>query len=135
VAAPYVIQAITSDVSGPMAPGQRVSITLQCTATGVGDASQAVVGARVWALPEERVVFATNATAHNITLPPAGPFKLEITLDMNVGPGLYRLQSVVWQRSGGAEWQRGGAVVVRVEENLRAFGSTYLNPQVRLLPD
>lgn len=132
--APFLIESLACDVSGPLACGDRISLTLQGRATGVGDPAQALVGVRVWALPGERVVFATNATAHGLTLPAAGPFSLDVSLAMNVGPGLYRLQGVVWDRAGGPDWQRGEAVVVRVRDDQRAFGSAYLEPRVSLRP-
>ena len=58
-----------------------------------------VVGVRVRSLQTGTIVYASGTEAHGIELP-AGPFELDVELEMNVAPGVYAIESSVWQ------WQR-----------------------------
>ena len=109
-------------------------LRLDATATGVAEPDSASLGLRVWALPEERVVFAVNTWASRLELPRTGPFHLDVDLHMNVGPGLYRIQGVVWRRPEGTEWTCGPSLVIRVEHGqLATYGSAWLSPTIRLI--
>jgi len=130
---PFHIESLNVGEKGTLPPGGRLSLTMVARSTGDTDPAEGVLGVRVWALPEERVVFSTNATAHGVALPSRGVFTLSVELHMNVGPGLYRVQGVVWRRAGGDDWQRAGSVIVRVQEDPRSFGPNFLDPQMRLI--
>jgi len=70
-----------------------------------------------------------------VPLPTTVEFDLQVELQMNVGPGLYRVQAVVWRASDGSEWWRGPSVVLRVEGSPLAIGQVYLAPTFRIASD
>ncbi|HEX4936532.1 MAG TPA: ABC transporter ATP-binding protein [Gemmatimonadaceae bacterium] len=129
---PYELTALTTTAASAIRAGDRLPLVLTATATGLEGAGAAIVGVRVWRLPEERVVSATNARAAGIALPTTGTFRLHVTLQMNLGPGLYRVQGVVWRDGDAREWRRGPSLVVRVEESPVNFGTVFLDPTMHL---
>lgn len=111
--------------------GQRLLLRLHGRVTG--DPCGAILGVRIAALPREEVVFATNTLWCGVQLEQGG-FELEVDLEANLGPGLYRAQSIVWDAADGKEWLRGPSTVFRVERDRPGFGSTFLDPRMRVIP-
>jgi len=91
-----------------------------------------VLSVRVRSLPDEQHMFATNNVHCGVELPEAGPFRMTVTLDMNVGPGIYRVQPFVWDGIRGRELERGDSVVVRVDRVGVGTGPVNLRPRMRL---
>ncbi len=131
--APVALDGITSPEPGPIPSGARLPLRLDGRLTGVGSPEEVSVGVRVWALPEEHLVFAVNTWACEIDLPDTGSFRLDVELAMNVGPGLYRVQGMVWRRPEGTELLGGPSLTVRVERGRPlTWGSAYLDPRLKL---
>ena len=113
--------------------GERVVLRLRGTAVPRSTEAAIPLGLRVHALPSEEIVFATHTGACGLVLPRAGPFDVEIALDMNVGPGLYRLDAVIGDPLAGRPCARGAAALLRVERASQTAGRTFLNPAMRLI--
>lgn len=130
---PIILDGFANGEPGPISSGDRLAVRLVARRTEVGGAEDASVGVRVWALPDERILFAVNSWACGIDLPDAGRFHMDIDLAMNVGPGLYRIQGVVWRRPEGTELLRGPSLLVRVEPGQPpTYGPAFLDPRLRL---
>jgi len=76
----------------------------------------------------------TGATAHSVTgfqrdvpIPVAGEFKYRVTLQMNVAPGAYDVDALVWDSVLHAHVVHGPAVRVEVLERLPFYGGTQMN--------
>jgi hypothetical protein len=93
---------------------------------------QATVGVRVRPLDGHDVVFSTHSDASGIALPEDGPFELEVSLQMNVGPGTYSLEAVVWNLVERREWVAGPNILVEVQPDPPSFGRVNLSPDMRL---
>jgi hypothetical protein len=63
---------------------------------------------------------------------PAGPFELEIDLQMNLPPGIYLVETVVWDQTREADAARGPSACVEVIEGVGFYGTVQLNPRLRL---
>jgi ABC-type polysaccharide/polyol phosphate transport system ATPase subunit len=117
--------------AGPVMPGVAVTLTVH------GEVREAVppgtvLGFRVWRVPDERILFATEHEACGATLPQRGPFTAELEVRMNVGAGVYRLQPAVWIREPFREWTRGPSALVEVEDDARIMGSVHFDPRLRI---
>ena len=132
---PYELVSLTTTHRNALTSGQTLALVMRVRATDVGDPQEAVAGVRVWAIPEERVICAANTRMAGVPLPTTVEFDLQVELQMNVGPGLYRVQAVVWRASDGSEWWRGPSVVLRVEGSPLAIGQVYLAPTFRIASD
>ncbi len=119
---------------GPVATvraGERLLARVTGEVLGGADAREMTVGIWVRSLPGEEVVFATGTAVPGVEVPERGPFEHEFDLQMNTGPGVYRLQAFVWHRSEQRELTRGGSALVTVEPATGAWGRAYLDPRVR----
>ena len=133
---PFVVSAIALAPGSSVESGERITVRLHGRAAMRDAGCETTVGVRVRALPSEESVFATHATACGATLPASGEFDLEVTLDLNVGPGLYRVEAMIGEPVLGRNWARGPSALVRVARHGSAYGRVYMNPvmTVVLLP-
>jgi hypothetical protein len=63
-------------------------------------------------------------------LPPSGDFSFKLTLQMNLPPGVYRIESYVYSEARAKVVSHGPAVTVQVSEGVRFHGSVQLNPRL-----
>jgi ABC-type polysaccharide/polyol phosphate transport system ATPase subunit len=116
----------------PIGSGEEVTVRISATSLRPPDDDPAMLGVSVRALPEEESIFATHTEACGIHLPAAGAFELEITLAMNVGAGVYRVQPFIWDPAGRKELARGPSLLVRVEKRNGSFGRVDLQPRMHI---
>ena len=90
------------------------------------------IGVRVWSLPSEEIVAGANALATVLGLPTQGRFAIDVELSLNLGPGIYRLQSVAWDRATKSEWHRGPSVYVTVKDREGSLARVWLDPRIRM---
>jgi ABC-type polysaccharide/polyol phosphate transport system ATPase subunit len=89
------------------------------------------VGVRVLATDTGKTLFASSNTRCGIPLP-IGPFELEIDLQMNLAPGIYLVETVVWDQTREADAARGPSACIEVVEGVGFYGTVQLNPRLRL---
>ncbi|HUF28148.1 MAG TPA: ABC transporter ATP-binding protein [Gemmatimonadaceae bacterium] len=130
---PVHIGALSLRSAPSMRCGERLMLHLAGVVSPRPSECRTTVAVRVRALPSEEAVFRTDAVACGAMLPESGAFNLEIGLDMNVGPGFYRIESLVGEPDSTSEWARGPTLLVRVERRPATVGRAYLNPAMRLL--
>ena len=131
---PFAISAISLAPGSSVASGDRVTVRVHGVASRRDPGCETTVGVRVRALPSEESVFATHATACGLTLPAAGEFEVEVALDMNVGPGLYRVEAMIGEPVLGRDWARGPSALLRVARHESAYGRVYMNPVMTVVP-
>jgi hypothetical protein len=115
-------------------PGGRVCLRIRGTVAAPGSATTMSVGVRVRSLPREELVFLAASDAAEIELPQSGNFDLEIDVQMNVPPGMYRAQAVVWDLPKFKEVTRGESVFIVVGGTRVNQGRVYADPRFRLMP-
>jgi ABC-type polysaccharide/polyol phosphate transport system ATPase subunit len=116
--------------AGAVRSGEALELQVEGSVDGAGPAE--ALALRVRALPDETHVFVTDSSKFGIRLPESGPFRVSVTLQMNMGPGIYRVQPFVWDSERRCELSRGPSLVVRVDRGETAFGPVNLRPRMRL---
>ena len=110
------------ELSGRVAddgPGDE-QIVLRVSSTDAGKGKSAVVGG--------------TATDHyGVPLPERGPFRLEVTLNLNLRPAVFAIQAFVVDRKTGYDVSPGPIAYVQVHEDPGFIGMVQLNPEMRLI--
>ncbi len=125
------LDAITRESAAPIESGDRVRVRITGEAPPDRPQARNVVGVRVRSLQTGSILYASGTEAHRIDLP-EGPFELDVELEMNVAPGIYAIESAVWQ------WQREGdalygpTTLVHVRGGPSFWGSVQLKSAMRL---
>ncbi|HET9982348.1 MAG TPA: polysaccharide ABC transporter ATP-binding protein [Longimicrobiales bacterium] len=81
-----------------------------------------------------RELFYTGTRQLDVTLPAAGPFTLDVHLQMNVAPGNYLIEPSVFDLNTQKHTLHAPAVLVRVTDTGTSRGTVQLNPRIELLP-
>lgn len=107
--------------------GERIEFTVR----GRVPSPDVVVGVRVRTVPDGSTLFAVHSGTFGIELDADRDFRIQVALEMNVGPGLYGLQPTLWQPERRQELGRAGMVFVEVKRDRSSFGQVELNPRMR----
>ncbi|HVF40402.1 MAG TPA: ABC transporter ATP-binding protein [Gemmatimonadaceae bacterium] len=114
-------------------PGERVKLRLEGEIVGDGIIGNVNIGIRVRVLPTEDLVFTAARDGRELGLPANGKFEIEVDVRMNVPPGSYRAQSVVWTSADGSELTRGPSTIIGVGGTTIGGGRIFVDPHFRLL--
>jgi hypothetical protein len=76
-------------------------------------------------------LFATGTTLYSLEFS-RGPFVLDVSLQMNVPPGIYVVEFGVWDRSDEKQLVTGPSLSVHVFEERLFLGTVNLNPVMSL---
>jgi hypothetical protein len=110
-----------------------VRLQVRGTVLRAADGARPTVGVRVRMLPREELLFVAHSAGCGAPLPDAGPFELEIELQMNVGPGSYRAQAAAWDLRDLREIARGPSTLIGVGASASASGTVFAAPRMRFL--
>ena len=109
-------------------PGARIQLRLAGEVQGLVT-NDLVLGVRLWTMPGEMRIAAVHAPAATLALPECGPFAVELSLTLSLGPGSYRLQVVAWHAPTLSEWAQGPSVSLEVGGSAESSGSVWLAPR------
>ena len=129
--APVRITSIAAAGPTDIEPGQRIRLRIRGIVSEPGCAARASAGVRVRALPLEELVFIAHSAAGGLRLPELGEFEIEIDVRMNVSPGSYRAQAVVWDLQSRRESTRGPSVIIGVGGPHVQDGRVFADPRFR----
>jgi ABC-type polysaccharide/polyol phosphate transport system ATPase subunit len=115
-----------------VASGGRVTVTLGCAVTGPGSALSEAVGVRVRSSRSGEPVFEISTLDLGQALPERGRFAVSLDLQLNVPPGIYPIESFVWNRMAGRELAAGPGGAVQVIGGPEFHGVVQMNPRVRV---
>ena len=123
------IESITLAAPDPVPSGSRLALAVAGEAPA--DPTRRIVALRVRSLATGELVFATGTVSQELPLP-AGPFRIEVELQMNVPEGLYAIETLAgqWQRE--RESRQGPAVIVHVSGGPGFWGAVQMNCAMRL---
>ena len=127
-----VIEQVRVEPGEAVGSGEWVTITLDCTVSGPGPTASEGVGVRIRSADSGEPVFETTTLSLGHDLPRTGSFALTLDLQLNLPPGIYPLESFVWNRMAGRELGGGPGGSVRVEGGPEFQGSVQMNPRARL---
>ncbi len=80
-------------------------------------------------------VFETSTLRLGLSIPDSGRFTVEVELQINVPPGMYTLESFVWDRIMERESFAGPRISVEVQGGEDFVGTVQMNPRMRLTAD
>jgi lipopolysaccharide transport system ATP-binding protein len=131
---PIAIESLSVIDGDPARPGDSIRFRLAGQVLDADRARETTgVVVRMRSLQTGQVLFATSTDRLEISLPPSGGFELEVSLEMNVEPGLYSVESVILTRTRGKTVADGPRVTVTVGADFSFVGSTFARPVMRLL--
>ena len=98
-----------------------------------GDHEELSLSIRVLSTQSGDILFTTTNRSCDAPLPvEEGPFELELELQMNLPPGLYALESGLWDNKRQKPAGNGPSAHVQVEGH-RFYGQVQMNPRMRLV--
>jgi hypothetical protein len=118
-----------------IASGGEVTAELECTVDDpdrVGDES---VGLRIRSSQSGDVSFETGTTQAGVDLPRRGSFVLAVDLQLNLRPGVYSLETFVWNSMAGRAVASGPTAYLEVAGGPEFDGPIQMNPRIRLRAD
>ncbi len=129
---PIQVDRVSLGTPRPVPSGERVRLVVRGSVAQEAQRDTEEVAVRVRALHTGQVIFATDNGRCGVELPLSGPFTLEVDLQMNVPPGIYAVETSVWNRRRSQFVAQLLSVTVHVEEGPTFWGSVQLNPEMRL---
>ena len=127
-----VIEEVAVEPATAVPSGEWVTLSLHCAVTGPGPSASESVGVRIRSAQSGEPVFETTALSLGHDLPQTGRFVLRFDLQLNLPPGIYPLESFVWNRMAGRELGGGPGASVRVEGGQEFEGLVQMNARARL---
>jgi ABC-type polysaccharide/polyol phosphate transport system ATPase subunit len=121
-------------VGGPpeVPSGGTITVTITGTVRPHWTGTRESVVLRVASVETGAMVFSTDTALSGIALPYAGPFTLEVDLQLNVPANVYTIQSLVLDTLTSREVFPGPSAQVSVREGIAFVGSVQMNPRLRL---
>lgn len=113
--------------------GEWATLTLHCAVAGPGSSASESVGVRIRSPDSGQPVFETTVLSLGHDLPQTGRFALTMELQLNLPPGIYPLESFVWNRMAGRELGGGPGGAVRVEGGQEFQGLVQMNARAQVL--
>jgi ABC-type polysaccharide/polyol phosphate transport system ATPase subunit len=132
--APVRLTGLHIPPSGPVRSGDRIRFTVTGTvrADGVPDWIEGVA-VKVQSAQNGQTVFTTSTARMGLPLPEGGAFELTVELQLNVQPGIYGIEAMVWDQRRGKPMP-GLSSFVQVEPGVDFSGPVQMNPAMVLLP-
>ncbi|MEP7088234.1 MAG: ABC transporter ATP-binding protein [Gemmatimonadota bacterium] len=125
-----VSMAMSGSASAPS--GGPVTVTITGTVKPHWTGTREALMLRVISVESGLMVFSTSTALNGVPLPYAGPFTLEVDLQLNVPANVYTIQSLVWDTLTSREVYPGPTAQVRVVESAAFVGTVQMNPHFRL---
>jgi ABC-type polysaccharide/polyol phosphate transport system ATPase subunit len=132
-AAPLQFSRLTLESPQPVRSGERIQLTLagSIAPEGLPPEIEGIV-LRVRSAQNGQAVFTTSTARLGLALPTCGPFEIAVELQVNVPPGIYGVETQLWNRSRGAAVVNGPGAYVQVEPGADFNGTVQMNPTMQL---
>ncbi len=126
------IHRLQLEPAGPVPSGGRLVASLHCAVSDRGTAASESVGIRLRSSHGGDPVFETSALALGEELPASGRYTVRLELQLNVPPGIYPLESFVWNRMAGRQLAAGPGGAVEVRGGPDFHGTVQMNPVIQV---
>ncbi len=126
---PIELRKVEVDTQGEIASGDPVRFRIH----GVlheEDPGQLCVAFRLRKSETGQMVFATDNVRCEVPLPRPGPFSLEVEVHMNVAPGIYALESLVFDHTSQTDVAPGPGAYLQVRGGPSFFGVAQCMPRM-----
>jgi ABC-type polysaccharide/polyol phosphate transport system ATPase subunit len=128
-----LLEALEIASHDPVHSGDRIQLEVRGRILPENEEARMAVVSRVRSLHTGEYVFAVTTADLEIPLPPAGPFTLSVSLQLNTPPGTYLVDSVVYDRYYHRDVFHGPAVIVTVAPGSTFYGTVQMNPEMRFV--
>jgi hypothetical protein len=134
--APVLIDTLLGPTPGePVGTGERITLEIAGTILPYDRSKHSLsIGFRVRALDTGEVIFDLGTVDHGMAIPERDRFELEAVLDFNVAPGLYAIESHVWDAVEERELHRGPSLTLDVRGGPKFWGKVQMNPRLQFHP-
>lgn len=128
---PIRIDSVQAEPGTPVRSGQELKLSLTgVIAPGASERDGDSLLVRVRSAQTGGIPFATSTGRIGLPLPGEGPFSLQVTLQMNVGPGVYIIETGVYNDRLSKATSNGPTVYVQVDGGLDFTGTNQLNARM-----
>ncbi len=126
------IESMFVNAPGEVPSGGTITVTITGTVRPNWTGTRESVVLRVSSVETGAMVFSTDTALNGMPLPHAGPFTLEVDLQLNVPANVYTIQSLVLDTLTSREVFPGPNAQVNVGAGIAFTGSVQMNPRLRL---
>ncbi|MGD8495335.1 MAG: ABC transporter ATP-binding protein [Gemmatimonadales bacterium] len=131
--APIRIDAVRPADDRPVYSGEYARVRISGRVLHSGAHEELSLAVRCLSTQTGSILYTTTNRGCDAPLPTdAGPFELELELQMNLPPGLYALESSLWDNKRQKTVGNGPSAHVQVE-GPRFYGEVQMNPRMRLV--
>lgn len=127
---PIELRTVEVETESPVASGDHVRFRI----TGVlhqEEASGLCVAFRLRKSDTGQTIFATDNVRCQVPLPPPGAFSLEAEVQLNVAPGIYSLETLVFDHVSQTDRAAGPGAYLQVRGGPSFFGLAQCHPRLR----
>jgi ABC-type polysaccharide/polyol phosphate transport system ATPase subunit len=133
--APLVIRGIELLTDGPTVSGGRIMLRVDVEILHPDRVDETNgVGMRVRSMQHGRVLFATSSMNQGVSLEGVTRATLDIGLQLNIAPGVYTIETLVYDRRHARMIAGGPWVHVTVQAGKSFTGEVQMNPEMVLRP-
>lgn len=110
--------------------GERIDLSLDGVVEDPSLMQEETIVLRVRSATSGQVVFSTNLQRCGLELVRPGPFRIRISLEMNVRPGMFALEPYVVRRGSGKDLAAGPIAYVQITDDPGFTGTVQLKPRM-----
>jgi ABC-type polysaccharide/polyol phosphate transport system ATPase subunit len=130
---PLLIRGVELVTDGRVVSGSRILIRVDADVIDPARlAETSGVGVRVRSMQNGKVLFATSSLRQGLSLEGVTGFTLEVSLQLNTAPGVYTIETVVFDRKRNQPIANGPWVNVTVCDGKGFAGEVQMNPEMVL---
>ena len=129
---PFHLEALILESAEPILSGGPARFRIAGQVSGLDPNSADTVGLRVRAVQTGQVLYATSTRDWQLSIPTDSAFDLEIELQVNVPPGIYSFESVVYDTKLRQDVLVGPSRVMQVQPGAPFGGSVQMNSRMCL---
>ena len=130
---PITIRSVRNVSDEEIHSGGYLRLEISGSVSASPDGNQPALVARIRAAEETEILYAVAPHRDGLELPKAGDFTLLVDLQMNVRPGLYIADAVVWDNKTQSHLLLGPEVFVDVREGESFVGRVQMNSKMKLV--
>jgi ABC-type polysaccharide/polyol phosphate transport system ATPase subunit len=133
---PILVDGISVRGGDGVRSGERCTVRIVGTVKPEApEAEHASLGMRLRAAHNGEEVYWVSSSQCHVELPAAGPFELDIDIQMNLPPGVYTAETLIWSTMTDRQLAAGPMATIQVLEGTHFWGVAQLNPRFTVRGD
>jgi hypothetical protein len=131
-ASPLEFDRLVVESAQPVRSGERVAFTISGRIERRLPPEIEGIVVTVRSAQTGQTVFTTSTARLDLALPATGPFEIAVELQLNVPPGIYGVETRLWDRARGTTAVNGPSTYLQVDPGADFNGTVQMNPSMRL---